>query len=191
MEKFNKLLKKLQPVKEPSEFVTDKYDNESMNEDIASYSKQLSPEDLEKIHYAESTGGKYLKNQKPGSSATGNYQIIDKTRKEAELEAKKQDLDENTDNPLRKDAILMKALVNKYENALKNAKSGPHEPNLENVYLLHKGGVTGGLDALKSPKDPKSIEKFKEVKTLLGRKPKNKEKEQKPAKNLLELLKDQ
>ena len=190
MAKFDKLLKKLQPVQGPSDLVTDPYSHSDMNEEISQHSKQLTPEELEKIHFAESTGGKYLKNLKPGSSASGNYHIIDSTRAEAEKEAQKQDLDLNTPNPLRKDAILMRALVNKYENALKDAKSGPYEPNIANMYLLHKNGVTGGLNALKDPNSEEAGAKFEEVKRLLAKKPKSKEKETQPAKNLLELLKD-
>lgn len=186
MAKFDKLLKKLQPVQAPSDLVTDPYDEEAMNRDVSQYTKQLSPEDLEKIHYAETTGGVNLQN--PESSASGHYQIINKTRKLAEKLAKEQEIDENTANPLRKDAILMKALAKKYENVLENAKKGPFEPNLENMYLMHKGGIQSGLNTLGDPENPTSEAKFKEVRQLLARKPKSKEKEQKPAKNLLELL---
>ncbi len=188
MEKFNKLLKKLQPVKEPSDLVRDPYSHDDMNDEVAEYSEKLTPEDIEKIHFAESTGGQNLKNLKPGSTASGNYHFIDNTRKEAQIQAKKQGFDDEIPNPLRKDAILMKALVKRHEKSLKDAKSGPYDANLENLYLLHKNGITGGLEALKDPENPKSIEKFNEVKMLLAKKPKGKEKEIKPAKNLLELI---
>jgi hypothetical protein len=55
---------------------------------------------------------------------------------------------------------------------------------------MHKNGVQGALRALKEPSDPKSKAKFKEVKMLMNRKPKNKEKNVEPANNLLELLED-
>lgn len=192
MENFKKLLQKLQPVPDPKDYVTDPYNERSMNEEIAGYSKQLSPEDVEKIHFAETSGGKFLKN--PDSSASGHYQITDSTRKVAEKQAKDQEIDENTANPLRKDAILMKALVKKYENVLENAKKGPFEPKIENIDLLHKEGVTGGLRALGNPKTDASKAKFEEIKQRLAKKPKKKEsnkKEALPAKDLLELLGEQ
>lgn len=186
MNKFDKLLKKLQPVPNPTDYVTDPYDEKAMNADVAGYSNQLQPEDLEKLHYAETTGGKYLQN--PESSASGQYQLTDSTRKLAENLAKQQEIDQNTANPLRKDAILMKALVNKYENSLENAKNGPFEPNLDNIYLMHHYGVQGGLNALNAPKSGDSAAKFKEVKKLLSRMPKGTDNSTAPAKNILDLL---
>lgn len=188
MENFKKLLQKLQPVPNPEDLVTDPYNERSMNEEIAAYSKQLTPEDIEKIHFAETSGGKFLKN--PESSASGNYQIVDSTRKVAEKLAKEQGIDENTANPLRKDAILMKALVKKYENALENAKKGPFEPKIENIDLLHNQGITGGLKALGSPKSPISKAKFEEIKQRLAKKKESGKKEIQPAQNLLDLLKE-
>ena len=172
MRDFAKLLEKLGKVpEERPEYVTDPYDYRDMNEDIASYSKQLSPEDLEKIHYVESSGGKNLQN--PVSSASGHYQLVNSTRKLAEDLAKQQGFDVNEPNPLRKEAILMKALVKKSENVLENAKKGPFEPNVENIYLMHKNGIQGGLDALNDPKNPKSRAKFEEIKKLFKRNQQN------------------
>lgn len=188
MEKFDKLLKKLQIPGEKPDYVTDPYNESAMNADVASISSQLSPEDLEKIHYAETTGGKYLKN--PESSASGHYQMVDSTRQLAENLAKQQNIDTNEPNPMRKDANLMKALVQKYENTLENAQNGPYEPNLENIYLMHKFGVQGGLNALNNPKNAVSKARFKEVQKLLARKPQNTSENIVPAQNLLDLLKD-
>lgn len=188
MEKFTKLLKKLQNPEEPANYVADPYSEETMNADVASISSQLSPEDIEKIHYAETTGGKFLKN--PESSASGHYQLVDSTRELAKKLAKEQNLDANDPNPLRKDANLMKALVQKYEKTLENAEKGPFEPNLENIYLMHRYGVQGGLNALNAPKTPVSKARFEDVKQLLAKKPKKKQKDTQPAQNLLELLKD-
>lgn len=188
MEKFNKLLKKLQPVQNPEDYVTDPYNEETMNSDIASISSKLSPEDLEKIHYAETTGGKYLKN--PESSASGHYQLVDSTRKVAEKLAKDEGFDVSEPNPLRKEAILMKALTKKYENTLENAEKGPFEPNLDNIYLMHHFGVQGGLNSLNNPKNPVSKARFDEVKKLLARKPKKEAKTEQPAQNVLDLLKE-
>lgn len=194
MDKFLRLLSKMNEIPEVRpEYVSDPYDYKDMNEEIASYSKKLTPEDLENIHFVESSSGKMMKN--PESSASGHYQLVDSTRKLAEELAKQQGLDVNQPNPLRKEAILMKALIKKSENVLENAKNGPFEPNLENIYLMHKNGITGGLNALNSPKTPKSKHKFNEVSKLLARKPVNRspnsEKEDNTKNDLLELLKDQ
>lgn len=188
MANFDQLYKKLQQPTPRSEYVSDGYDEKAMNEDVSAYSSQLSPEDLEKIHYAETTGGKFLKNNE--STASGNYQLIDSTREMAEKLLKKQDLPINEINPLKKDAMLMKALVGKYENVLENAKSGPYEANLDNIYLMHKNGIQGGLNSLKSPNDALSKARFEEVKRLMARKPKSAPKEPTGANNLLELLKE-
>lgn len=194
MKEFAKLLEKLGKKPEiRDEYVTDPYDYRDMNEEIASYSKQLSPEDLENIHFVESAGGKMLQN--PVSSASGHFQLVDSTRKLAEDLAKQQGLDVNEPNPLRKEAILMKALVKKSENVLENAKKGPFEPNLENIYLMHKNGIQGALNSLNDPNSPKSKAKFEEVKRLLkrnrnnplkGRDPSSLQEETEP--NLLDLL---
>lgn len=186
MSDLNRLLKKLGKPVDRTDYVRDLYDEEAMNADVASNTSKLTPEDLEKIHYAETTGGIDLENDE--SSASGHYQLIDSTRAEAEKLLKKQDLAPNHTNPLKNEAMLMKALTGRYENALKNAKSGPFDPNLENMYLLHKNGITGGLNTLKDPKDDISKARFKEIKMLLARKPKSKEKEVTGANNLLELL---
>lgn len=188
MDKFNKLLKKLAPVQDKPEYVRDLYDEAAMNADVASITDQLTPEDVEKIHYAETTGGKYLKN--PDSTASGHYQLIDSTRKEAERLLEKQDLAANHVNPLKNEAMLMKVLADRYQTALKGAKSGPFEPNVENMYLMHKNGITGGLESLKAPKTAKAKARFEEVKRLLARKPKNAPTETQPAADLLELLKE-
>lgn len=188
MAKFEKLLKKLAFLPESDEYVTDKYDERAMNEDISGYSKALSPEDIEKIHYTESTGGKFLKN--PTSSASGHYQLVDSTRKIAEDLAKEQGIYDEGASELQKEANLMKSLVKKYENTLENAQNGPYDPNLENIYLMHKNGIQGGLNALNDPNSPKSKEKFKEVNKLLSRKPKKDIEQTLPAKNLLDLLRD-
>jgi len=188
MEDFKKLMKKLGKPEDRSDYVRDLYDENAMNADIASNTSMLSPEDMEKIHYAESTGGIGLKN--PDSSASGHYQLIDSTRAEAEKLLKKQDLEPNHVNPLKNEAMLMKVLNDRYENALKNAKSGPFDPTVENMYLLHKNGITGGLKSLKDPKSEKSKKRFQEVDKLLARKPKKQEKETTGANNLLELLED-
>lgn len=189
MDKFNKLLKKLGQVEGPSDYVRDPYNEQSMNEEVSQYSEQLSPEDLKKLMFAESTGGKFLQN--PESSASGPYQIIDSTRKEAEKHAIEQGLDVNHPNPLRKDAVLMKANIKRMENKLKEAKKGPFEPTLENLDLLHKNGITGGLRVLNNPQLPESIAKFEEIKRRLEKMPKKQQKQGldvKPAANLLELL---
>lgn len=188
MEKFNKLLKKLAKPEERSDYVRDPYDESAMNEEVSQYSEQLSPEDLKKLMFAESSGGKFTSN--PESSASGPYQIIDSTRKEAEKHAIDQGLDVNEPNPLRKDAILMKANVKRMEEKLKNAKNGPFEPNIENIDLLHKSGITGGLRALNNPDLPISKAKFREIQQRLAKLPKKTKESVKPAKNLPELLKD-
>jgi hypothetical protein len=188
MEDFKKLMRKLGKPADRPDYVRDLYDESAMNADIAGSTSMLSPEDMEKIHYAETTGGKYLDNDQ--STASGHYQLIDSTRAEAEKLLKKQDLEPNHVNPLKNEAILMKALTDRYENALKNAKSGPFEPTVENMYLAHKNGITGALKALKDPKSEKSKSKFKEVDKLLARKPKKQQKEPTGANNLLELLED-
>jgi muramidase (phage lysozyme) len=194
MDKFLDLIARISELpKERSEYVTDPYDHRDMNKEVAEYTKKLTPEDIEKIHYAETTGGINLKN--PHSSASGQYQLIDSTRKTAEELAKQQGLSQNEANPLRKEAILMKALVNKYENVLENAKNGPFDPNLENIYLMHKNGITGGLNALNAPKTPESVDKFKEVRRLLARKEKNRSpnsvNDKEVSNDILDILKDQ
>jgi hypothetical protein len=183
---FQDLLKKLQPVAELPNYVMDNYDEKAMNKEVSGNSEQLSPEDIEKMHYAESTGGKYLKNDK--SSASGNYQIIDSTREQAEKLAKQQGIDTNIANPLRKDANLMTALIKNSERVLENSENGPYEPNARNIYLMHKNGVQGGLNALNDPNSPISKARFKEVDRLLKRMPKKEAEEVQPAKNLLDLL---
>jgi len=185
--KFTKLLNKLKPTEAPSEYVSDKYDVNDMVNEVADASHALSTEDVEKILNAESSGGQFLQN--PISSAKGNFQFIDKTRKETLEGLKNQGNDEIPSNPLRQDALLMKTLVNKGENALLNSQKGAKKPDLESLYLMHHYGIQGGLNTLNNPEDDLSKARFRNIRAQLAKKPLTDEKG-KPAKNLLELLKD-
>lgn len=188
MANFSKLLAKLQPYKGPEEYVTDKYGPEDMAEEISSASTMLSPEDVAKIHNAESTYGQNTQNKL--SSAKGNFQFIDSTRNDMINKLKKQGIDELPANPDRKDALLMKTAVKDMENKLLNSQTGPKDPSLENIYLMHKYGVQGALNALNNPKSEESRAKFKSVMANLNKKHPNGEKQEVSAKDLLDLLKD-
>ena len=188
MEKFKQLMSKLQPYKSPDEYVTDKYSPEDMVNEVSEASSQLSPDDVARIYNAESTMGKNLKNS--SSSAAGNFHIIDSTRDRTLNELKKQGIDEIPTNPLRKDALLMKTLLNKNENSLLNSQSGPKEPDLKNLYLMHKYGTTGALRALNNPNDEESRAKLKSVMANLNKPMPKKDIEQVGAKDLLDLLKE-
>lgn len=188
MAKFNKILQKLQPYTGPSEYVTDKYSPEDMYKEVSEDSLQLSPEDVAKIHNAESTMGQNQQNDR--SSASGNFHLIDSTRNRTINELKQQGIDELPVNPDRRDALLMKALINRNENSLLNSSKGPKEPNLENLYLTHKYGTSGALNALNTPYSDESKAKFKSVKANLEKAQPKKKKTQDGAKDLLDLLKD-
>lgn len=185
---FKRLMQKLQPYKGPSEYVSDPYDQNALAEEVSDSSLQLSPEDVHKILNAESTGGQNLQN--PDSSAKGNFQIIDKTRNEAIEELKKQGNTDFPANPLRLDAMLMKHLVGKSENALLNSQNGPKDPNLENMYLAHHFGNQGALDTLNHPEKPSSKYRLRKTGAQLAKKPLTTKDDGQPAKNLLDLLKE-
>ena len=184
-EKFRRLLQKLRPNEERPELVSDPYSHEDMINEVSEASSQLSPEDVRKIHFLESSEGKMLEN--PASTAKGNFQILDKTREEV---LSKLNPEEIPVNPLRKDALLMKELVKGYENTLENSNKGPYEPNLENVYSAHHFGKQGALNILNNPKNPLSKARLKQIKRLLGKKLPEKDEEVKPAKDLLDLLEE-
>lgn len=181
-------LKRLQLSPQPDNYVRDNYDIHDMNTDVSNFSEALSPEDIEKIHYAESTGGKYLKNQKKGSTASGHYQVTNDTKELAKRKALENNLKLDDNNPYRNNANEMKALVSKYQDVLFNSENGPYEPTLKNIYALHHYGPQGGLDMLNNPESPIAIQRFKNIENLLNRKPINDPKLEHPAKNLLDLL---
>jgi hypothetical protein len=185
MEKWQKLLAKLQPYKGPDNYVSDPYSQEDLAKEVSDASMQLSPEDIKKILDVESSGGTDLQN--PLSSAKGNFQVIDSTRAEALKRLKEQGIGEIPVNPLRQDALLMKNIVNDTENVLLNSQKGPIEPSLENVYLAHHFGKQGALNAINNPNLPLSKERLRRVKYLMSRKPLTTIDVAKPAKNILEL----
>lgn len=185
---FNRTLQKLQPYKGPDEYVTDKYSPEDMNKEVSDASLMLTPEDVAKIHNAESTIGQNQQNE--ASSAAGNYQVIDSTRAEALKALKEQGIDELPANPNRRDALLMKTLINKNENSLLNSSTGAKDPTLANLYLTHKYGIQGGLNALNDPSSEEAKAKFKSVMANLNKSPPKKQNKTDGAKDLLDLLKD-
>lgn len=186
MEKFNKLLAKLKPYNGPSEYVTDKYNPEDMYQEVSDASKQLSPEDIAKLHNAESTMGQNQSN--PLSSAAGNFHIIDSTREEALKRLKEQGIDDLLVNPDRKDALLLKNLIQNSENKLENARTGPKEPNIENIYMMHQKGTTGALKALNDPNSAEYKASMKKVLANLNKRQPERKKQEVSAKNLLDLL---
>lgn len=188
MENFKRLLAKLQPNKGPSEYVTDKYSPEDMYQEVSDATEQLTPEDVAKIHNAESTMGQNQQN--PLSSAKGNFHFIDSTRNQTLQDLKDQGIDELPVNPLRKDALLMKSLINRDENSLINSSTGPKDPDLKNLYLMHKYGTTGALRALNDPESEDSRAKFKSVMANLEKSQPKKKKQALGAKDLLDLLKE-
>lgn len=182
--KFTKLLEKLK-MPEKSEYVSDNYDTSDMIKEVSSNSSQLSPEDIRKIHFLESSEGKMMKN--PTSTAKGHFQILDKTRQEI-----KDRLDESEIpvHPERKDALLMSENIKDIERVLENSKNGPYEPSLENVYAGHHYGKQGVLNILNDPKKPLNKARLVNIRKLLNKKVPNKEETVKPAKNLLDLLEE-
>ena len=188
MEKWQRLLSKLQPVKGPDNYVADNYGQNDIANEVSDKSLLLSPEDVHKILNAESTGGQNLQN--PDSSAKGNFQILDKTRQEALNDLKNNQNVHIPANPDRQDALLMGNLIGKSENALLNSQKGPINPNLDNLYLMHHYGIQGGLNALNDPNSPQSKARFNAVRALLNKKPLTTiDNEGQPAKNLLDLIK--
>lgn len=194
MDKFGKLLKKLQPIQDPKdyvtapvgisreiasinplpvEYVTDRYSNEDMNRDIANSTKQLTQDDLENIHFIESTQGKYLKSSEPGSTARGNYHMNDGHREAIAKIVKNEGIDVNDANPLRYDANLMKVGLPNQERILKEAYGGPFDPNLRNMYAMHKFGNTGGLRMINNEKGELSKKRWAEIDDLLARRAKD------------------
>lgn len=186
--KIPKFLKRLMPVPERPEYVTDPYSIKDMVKEVSEGSQQLSPEDVQKIMQIESTGGKFLKN--PKSSASGHFQLIDSTRNQALNDIKSKENGEIPANPLRQEALLMKNLINKNENALLNSQTGPKEPNLENLYLAHHFGTQGALDTLNNPQLKKSQIRSKTVRNLLKKNQLTTIDDGEPSKDLLELLKE-
>lgn len=188
--KFLEKLKMKESVEAPNNYVEDPYSTEDMVQEVSERSGALSPEDVRKIHFIESSEGKMLQN--PGSSAKGNFQIIDSTRKEIKKELANKGVTEIPVNPLRKDALLAGELMNKYKNKLENAGI---EPNLENMYLMHNRGVSGALNAIKNPKTDKNKQVWSKVRALLKRNPPAREPdmvaEQVPSNDLLELLREE
>lgn len=188
--KFLEKLKMKESVEAPNNYVEDPYSNEDMVQEVSERSGALSPEDVRKIHFIESSEGKMLQN--PGSSAKGNFQIIDSTRKEIKKELANKGVTEIPVNPLRKDALLAGELMNKYKNKLEKAGI---EPNLENMYLMHNRGVSGALNAIKNPKSDKNKQVWSKVRALLRRNPPAREPdmvaEQIPSNDLLELLREE
>jgi len=185
---FKRLMQKLQPVEGPENLVLDPYGQKDIAEEVSSASSKLSPEDVAKILNAESSGGQNLRN--PASSAKGNFQFIDSTRKQ-ELERLKND--ENVEipaNPDRRDAMLMKSSISDIENALQNSKTGPKEPNLENIYTAHHYGKQGALNMLNDPNSPLSRARRKHIQAQLAKKPLTTIDDTQPTTNLLDLLKD-
>lgn len=185
---FKKTLAKLQPYTGPKELVTDPYGQNDIANDVADSSLALNPEEIHKILNAESSGGQNLQN--PESSAKGNFQFIDSTRKAMLDDLKNKQNVEIPVNPNRQDALLMKNQIDKSENALLNSKTGPKDPTLDNIYLMHKYGIQGGLNALNDPNDELSKARFRTVKALMAKKPLPTQNDTLPAKNLLDLLKE-
>lgn len=188
MTDFKKTLAKLQPYKGPDELVTDPYGQNDIANDVAASSLALNPEDIHKILNAESSGGKNLQN--PESSAKGNFQFIDSTRKAALDDLKNNKNVEIPVNPDRQDALLMQNQLEKYENALLNSSTGPKDPTLNNIDLMHKYGIQGGLNALNNPNSELSKARFRDIRSRLNKKPLTTIDDDKPAKNLLDLLKE-
>jgi hypothetical protein len=181
-------MQKLQPVKGPDNYVQDQYGQNEIANDVSGDSEQLSPEDIHKILNAESSGGQNLQN--PDSSAKGNFQFIDSTRKQHLEDLKNNQNVDIPANPDRQDALLMGNQVHTIENALQNSKTGPKEPDLTNVYLAHKYGIQGALDTLNNPNSPESKKRFSNVKKLMSKQPLTTIDDSEPAKNLLDVLKE-
>lgn len=181
-----RILEKLKLQENPQNYVEDPYSSEDMVNEIAEKAG-LTPDEIRKVHFIESSEGKMLQN--PDSSARGNFQIIDSTRKEIKKQLADRGITDIPVNPLRKDALLTGELFKKYREKLQNRGL---EPNLENMYLMHNRGVTGALDALKDPNSSKNKEVLKKVRALLqknapSRQP-NAISEELPAQNLMDLL---
>lgn len=189
MSNFKKLLAKLQPnIRE--EYVSDPYDEQDMVNEVADSSENLSSDDVNRIFDAESTKGSQLMN-KQGSSAKGNFQFIDSTREQLLNKLKNKENTEIPVNPLRKDALLMKTYLNDNENALLNSENGPIDPNLENLYMAHHYGTQGALNAINDPNKPRSKARFKHTKAQLNKPQTKTQKDTKPARDLLDLLKEE
>ena len=185
---FNKLLQKLQPYQGPKDYVMDNYGPDDMNKEVSDASLMLSPEDVAKIHNAESTMGQNQQNN--ASSASGNYHIIDSTRADALKALKEQGITDLPANPDRKDALLMKTLINSNENKLLSSSTGPKDPSLANLYLTHKYGVQGALNALNDPSSEESRAKLRSVMANLNKPAPKRKNEDIGAKDLLDLLKE-
>lgn len=181
--KFTKLLEKLR-LEEPSDYVKDNYSSDDMIEEIASKSEQLTPEDVRKIHFLESTEGERLSN--PESSAKGNFHILDGTRSDLLKKIK----EEIPVHPERQDALLMSENIKDIEKVLKNSSKGPFKPNLENIYAGHHYGKQGMLNMFSDPENPLNQERLSNIRNLLSKKLPKKEKVVKPAKDLLDLLEE-
>lgn len=179
---------KLQPYQGPKNLIMDNYGPEDMNKEVSDASLMLSPEDVAKMHNAESTIGQNQQNAV--TSAAGNYQVINSTRAEVLKALKEQGIDELPANPDRRDALLMKTLINKNENSLLNSSTGAKDPTLANLYLTHKYGIQGGLNALNDPSSEEAKAKFKSVMANLNKSPPKKQNKTDGAKDLLDLLKD-
>jgi hypothetical protein len=189
MGKFKKLLDKLRP-NTREEYVSDPYDEQDMVEEVAKASKQLNTDDINRIFDAESTKGSQLVN-KQGSSAKGNFQFTDGTRKHVLDKLKKQENVEIPVNPLRKDALLMKTYLKENENVLSNSKNGPLEPDLENLYMAHHYGAQGALNMINDPESELSKARFKHMTHQLTKPQVKVKKTTKPAKDVLDLLKEE
>lgn len=185
---FKKTLAKLQSNLEPKDYVSDNYGQNDIATEVSDASMVLNPEDIHKILNAESSGGKNLQN--PDSSAKGNFQFIDSTRKAILDDLKNNQNVEIPVNPDRQDALLMKNQLGKYENALLNSKTGPKDLTLENIDLMHKYGIQGGLNALNDPNSELSKIRFKDIKNRMNKKPLPTNNDTLPAKNLLDLIKE-
>ncbi len=140
-----KFLKKLRG---PEEYVTDKYDQQSMYEDVAAASESLSPQDVAGIAGVESEFGKY---DKPmvGGRARGTFQLMPNTIKYLQ-ERLATEGSEREPNPLREEARLMSELVPQHEAELEKTLGKDAEINPSDIFVKHNLGAGMGKKLLKA-----------------------------------------
>jgi len=141
----SKLAKTLKKLMGPDNYVEDRYDQQSMYEDIAQ-SSSLTPEEIAGFAGIESEFGKYKKPLK-GGSARGTFQLMPNTIKYLSERSE----DPREANPLREEARLMKELMPQHEKELRKTLKGEVEITPEDVYVKHNLGSGMGKKLLKAP----------------------------------------
>lgn len=140
---LEEMLSKLTKTRE--EYVTDPYDQQSMYEDIASSSENLSPEDIAGIAGVESEFGKYDKPM-AGGRARGTFQMMPNTLKYL---SERSELPREA-NPLREEARLMKELIPQHEMELEKTLGPDVEISSADIYVKHNLGQGKGKKLLKA-----------------------------------------